>query len=87
MGEQHAWLSQVLNGHYRYYGVPTNYQALGQFRRRLRAMWFRSLARRSQRARWTRERLETFDKRFLLPLPRLYHPWPEKRFALRSPLT
>src|SRR5204862_5381635 len=38
--EQHAWLSQVLIGHYRYYGVPTNYQALGQFRRRVRAMWF-----------------------------------------------
>ena len=81
--EQHAWLSQVLTGHYRYYGVPTNYQALGQFRRRVRAMWFRSLARRSQRARWTRARLEAFEKRFLLPLPRLHHPWPERRFALR----
>ena len=83
VAEQHAWLSQVLNGHYRYYGVPTNYQALSQFRRRVRAMWFRSLARRSQRAGWTRKRLETFEKRFLLPMPRLYHPWPEQRFALR----
>jgi RNA-directed DNA polymerase len=83
--EQHAWLSQVLNGHYRYYGVPTNYQALGQFRRRVRAMWFRSLARRSQRAGWSRTRLETFEKRFLLPMPRLYHPWPDQRFALRRP--
>ena len=83
VAEQHVWLSQVLNGHYRYYGVPTNYQALSQFRRRVRAMWFRSLARRSQRARWTRKRLETFEKGFLLPMPRLYHPWPEQRFALR----
>jgi group II intron reverse transcriptase/maturase len=81
--EQHAWLRQVLNGHYRYYGVPTNYQTLAQFRRRVRAMWHWSLSRRSQRGRWRRARRDAFDERFPLPLPRLHHPWPEKRFALR----
>jgi len=81
--EQHAWLCQVLNGHYRYYGVPTNYQALAQFRRRVRAMWHWSLSRRSQRGHWRRPQRDAFDMRFPLPLPRLYHPWPEQRFALR----
>jgi len=79
--EQHAWLCQVLNGHYRYYGVPTNYQALAQFRRRVRALWHWSLSRRSQRGRWRRAKRDAFDKRFALPEPRIQHPWPEKRSA------
>ena len=81
--EQHAWLCQVLNGHYRYYGVPTNYQTLAQFRRRVRAIWHWSLSRRSQRGRWRRATRDAFDKRFALPEPRIHHPWPEQRFALR----
>ena len=83
VAEQYAWLSQVLEGHYRYYGVPTNYRALAQFRRRVAWMWHRSLQRRSQRGRWTHERWNAFEQRFLLPLPRIHHPWPAQRFALR----
>jgi RNA-directed DNA polymerase len=74
--EQHKWLSSVLNGHYRYYGVPTNYRALHQFRERVRAQWHRQLQRRSQRADWNRAQREAFDKRFPLPPPRIQHPWP-----------
>jgi RNA-directed DNA polymerase len=81
--EQHRWLSLVLEGHYRFYGVPTNYRALAQFRFRLWMIWHRALARRSQRSRWTYARRATFDQRFPLPLPRIHHPWPEARFALR----
>lgn len=81
--EQHAWLSQVLEGHYRYYGVPTNFRALAQFRRQVTWMWHRSLQRRSQRARWTLEYWRQFEQRFPLPSPRIHHPWPEQRFALR----
>jgi RNA-directed DNA polymerase len=81
--EQHRWLSSVLHGHYRYYGVPTNYRALVQFQRAVRTMWYRSLQRRSQRARWTIPQLKAFETRFPLPAPHLYHPWPTSRFAHR----
>lgn len=81
--EQHAWLSKVLEGHYRYYGVPTNYRALDQFQRKVAWTWHRSLQRRSQRGRWMHERWKAFEQHFPLPLPRIHHPWPEQRFALR----
>ena len=81
--EQHRWLSSVLTGHYRYYGVPTNHRALSQFRYRVWYIWHRALAGRSQRARWSYARREAFDQRFPLPLPRIHHPWPTDRFALR----
>jgi len=81
--EQHAWLSRVLEGHYRYYGVPTNYRALEQFRNAVAWVWHRSLQKRSQRARWTRARWRAFEQRFPLPRPRILHPWPDRRFALR----
>ena len=81
--EQHAWLSSVLRGHYRYYAVPTNYEALHQFREAVRRIWHRSLQRRSQRARWTASKRRMFDSTFLLPVPEILHPWPDARFAAR----
>jgi group II intron reverse transcriptase/maturase len=81
--EQHRWLSSVLTGHYRYYGVPTNIRALAQFRDAVRHIWHRTLQRRSQRARWTKTMREAFDARFPLPKAQIQHPWPEARFALR----
>ena len=83
VAEQHAWLSRVLEGHYRYYGVPTNSSALRSFRRAVKWSWHRSLQRRSQRAGWNREQWSSFEQRYPLPLARVVHPWPDKRFALR----
>ena len=80
-GKQYAWLSSVLRGHYGYYGVPRNYPALKSFRSHVRRDWHRSLQRRSQRAVWTRARLEAFDARYALPRPRITHPYPKHRFA------
>jgi len=74
--EQHAWLSSVLHGHYRYYGVPSNYRALHQFRERVRASWHRQLQLRSQRAAWSQVQRAAFDERLPLPPPRIHHPWP-----------
>lgn len=84
VAEQHAFLSQVLTGHYRYYGVPTNAPGIDIFRRRVRGMWHRSLARRSQHD-WSAAQRLKFNDRFPLPQPRIHHPWPEQRFALRRP--
>lgn len=81
--EQHAWMSSVLTGHYRYYGVPTNYPALKQFREHVAWMWHASLQRRSQRGRWNKQQYQAFKERFPLPPPRIHHPWPNHRFELR----
>lgn len=83
--EQHQWLCSVLRGHYGYYAVPTNFEALSQFRWHVRGYWFRSLQRRSQCGHWTRQQRDEFRERFPLPDPRILHPWPNKRFALRRP--
>lgn len=70
-------------GHYQYYGVPTNSSALTSFQRAVGRLWHGSLQRRSQRAPMTRAKLRRFEERFPLPLPRIVHPWPERRFATR----
>jgi RNA-directed DNA polymerase len=81
---QFAWLYSVLQGHYRYYGVPTNSRALRSFRERVRESWHRQLQRRSQRARWSGEQRTAFAKRFPLPPPEIHHPWPSLRHARPS---
>jgi group II intron reverse transcriptase/maturase len=81
VGEQHRWLCAVIRGHANYYGVPTNVRALASFREQVEWAWHKSLQRRSQRARWNRERRKSFKARFPLPMPRICHPWPEQRFA------
>jgi len=79
--EQHAWLNQVLRGHYNYYGVPGNFTALASFRYRVRDVWHRALQRRSQRARWTRTKREAFDASFPLLRSRLTQAHPLARFS------
>lgn len=75
----YEWLSQVLRGHYGYYGVPTNESALSRFRHHLQRAWYAQLDRRSQRARRSVDDLKRFEKRFPLPRPKIHHPWPERR--------
>jgi RNA-directed DNA polymerase len=71
----------VIRGHCQYYGVPTNARALGTFRYTVEREWHRLLQRRSQRARWSADKYERFRTRYPLPVPRIVHPWPNKRFA------
>jgi len=54
----------VLEGHSRYYGVPTNYRALDQFRRNVAWSWHRWLQRRSQRGRSTHVRWKASSSTF-----------------------
>ena len=49
--EQGEWVGAVLRGHYQYYGVPLNSQALESFAYRVKRLWHRALKRRSQKAR------------------------------------
>jgi RNA-directed DNA polymerase len=76
-----GWLSQVLRGHYRYFGVPRNFRALASFRDAIRRLWHRSLRRRSQarrRALTSEARMSRIAQRWL-PLPRICQPYPSER--------
>ena len=83
VAEQHAWLRRVVTGHDNYYAVPTNYDALKRFRFEVERIWYRSLARRSQRGQWGPGQIRRFAERFPLPPPKIRHPWPTDRFAAR----
>jgi RNA-directed DNA polymerase len=87
--EQGRWLASVLRGHYNYYAVPDNGEALRAFRRQAVWHWLRALRRRSQRTTVTWERMSRLADRWLSQ-PRILHPWPEQRFAAitqgRSPV-
>ena len=77
--EQGRWLASVLRGHYQYYAVPDNGEALRAFRRQAVRLWLGALRRRSQRTTVTWERMSRLADRWL-PQPRILHPWPEQRF-------
>ena len=81
---QGAWLAQVVSGFFNYHAVPTNARALSAFRDRVTELWRRSLRRRSQRdfTTWKRMRKLATD---WLPTPRILHPWPSERFAVKHP--
>jgi hypothetical protein len=86
------YLRSVVEGHYRYYGVPRNGPALRAFRYAITRLWWRMLQRRSQRHRTKRRlrrRLRYWVKCFI-PYARIYHPYPEQRLSVmtrgRSPV-
>ncbi len=76
-----AWLSSVVGGHIRYYGVPMNSAALHRFRFQVGWLWHRTLSRRSQtgRVRWDRM---TRLIRLWLPPARICHPYPLRRLGV-----
>ena len=75
------WLRSVVEGHNRYYGVPSNLHSLASFRFHVGACWFATLRRRSQRTRLTWQRMLRLIN-FWLPLPTLHHPYPLKRLGV-----
>src|SRR6516225_9184332 len=82
--EQGAWLKQVVTGFYNYHAVPTNAHALWSFRDEVTRRWQQTLGRRSQNGylNWARMTRLADD---WLPKPRILHPWPEQRFAVKHP--
>jgi len=82
--EQGTWLAQVLRGYYAYHAVPTNLRSLATFRYRVAATWRRLLSRRSQKSRVNWERMTQIADEWL-PQPRVLHPWPDQRFAVKHP--
>jgi RNA-directed DNA polymerase len=82
--EQGEWLKQVVGGFFNYHAVPTNSRALAAFRHHVRVLWGRTLRRRSQKDRTTWDRIAQLAEEWL-PKPRILHPWPNVRFAVKHP--
>jgi RNA-directed DNA polymerase len=82
--EQGRWLRAVVTGFFAYHAVPTNSRALGAFRYHVTDLWRRTLRRRSQKDRLTWERMAKIAA-YWLPAPRVLHPWPNQRFAVKHP--
>jgi RNA-directed DNA polymerase len=82
--EQGAWLRSVVQGYFNYHAVPGNMAAMAAFRYRVCQLWYRSLRRRSHKARclnWDRM-ARLVDK--WIPNPRILHPYPEQRLVVRT---
>jgi hypothetical protein len=81
--EQGRWLASVVRGHLAYYAVPGNSDAVSGFHHWVTWHWCRALRRRSQRSRITWVRMHRLATRWLPP-PRVQHPFPADRFAVRT---
>ena len=81
---QGKWLSYVVNGYFNYHAVPTNFRALVAFRSEIARRWRRVLTRRSERTKLNWKEMNRLLDDWL-PKPRILHPWPDQRFAVRYP--
>src|SRR5271169_3231608 len=82
--ETGKWLAQIVAGYFAYHAVPANGAAIAAFRYHVVILWHRQLCRRSQRARLVWTQMAKLADEFL-PKPRILHPWPSVRFAVRHP--
>ena len=81
--DEQGWkLARMLEGHYAYFAVPTNIEAVRSFRHHVKIRWYRSLRRRSQRHSLNWRRMNVIVEKHL-PIPRVLHPWPEERFLVK----
>jgi RNA-directed DNA polymerase len=82
--ETGKWLAPVGAGYFAYHAVPTNSPAISAFRYHVLVLWYRQIRRRSQRARITWAQMAKLADE-CLPKPRILHPWPSVRFAVKHP--
>jgi len=75
MEEQRKALNRKLQGHYQYYGRPTNYRSLWQFFRAMRRIWRKWLDRRSRKRSLTWRKFEELLARHPLLRPRITRSW------------
>jgi len=67
---QGQWLASVVRGHLAYYAVPGNTDAVAAFRTQATRHWYKTLRRRSHRARITWTRVNRIANRWLPPARR-----------------
>jgi len=75
VGEQQAAINRKLQGHYQYYGRPTNYRALWQFYRATRRIWKKWLNRRTRGYTLNWEKFERILNRHPLLRLRITRYW------------
>lgn len=75
VAEQHKALVQKLRGHFGYYGIIGNYEALHRFWEYTKYAWRKWLARRSRRKGMPWPRMDRLLERYPLPRPRIARPW------------
>ncbi len=73
LAQQHTALCQKLRGHFGYYGITGNHEALARFRWEVRRTWYKWLCRRSQRGRMSWDDYQRLLGRYPLPPPRVVH--------------
>jgi group II intron reverse transcriptase/maturase len=77
--EQGKYLRAVLQGYFRFHGVPLNSRAIRAFRQSVILLWRQTLRRRSQKSRLNWRRLMVHVNRWL-PHALICHPYPLVRF-------
>jgi group II intron reverse transcriptase/maturase len=71
--EQHRALARKLNGHYAYYGVTSNHDAVARLWHETVLIWRKWLSRRSQKGRLNWVKMTRLLERYPLPAPRIVH--------------
>lgn len=73
VAEQHQLLGQKLRGHFAYYGITGNVEALRRYRDAVARLWRKWLARRSRGAPLPWDRFTVLLERYPLPAARVVH--------------
>jgi group II intron reverse transcriptase/maturase len=73
LAEQHRTLGQKLRGHFAYYGITGNGEALHRFRDAVTRLWRKWLSRRSRGQPWSWDRFRRLLARYPLPPARVVH--------------
>jgi len=76
-----AWLKAVVKGHFAYYGVPMNLQALYRFRSEVIRLWRWALSRRGHKGYISWEYIRRLADCFL-PAVAVTHPYPLERLGV-----
>ena len=71
VSEQHVKLRQKLHGHYAYYGISGNYEALTRFKYEVHRRWHTWLNRRNRQRELLWFRFNELLRRYPLPNPRI----------------
>jgi RNA-directed DNA polymerase len=73
LAEQHRQLSQVLAGHFAYFGIAGNSSNLNRLRHHTRRIWRKWLSRRSWTSYVNWAKFIRIEERYPLPRPRIIH--------------
>ena len=73
LADQHQTLSQKLRGHFAYYGITGNGEALGRLRYTVIRLWRKWLMRRKRGSYFSWDRFQRLLRRYVLPAALVVH--------------